>query len=151
MTQTASHTIAAEADPGPGPMSTDDGIPTTLAVPALHAQLPVIRMLTEVVAMHSGCTLDQVSDLKLAVDQICTLLIDAAAPASEITCRFDGAREVFRIEVTATTIAPWRPAPDSLEWRIVELLADTLSASEEPAPTGETAESRVELSIGMPA
>ncbi len=132
-------------------MSTGDGIPTTLSVPALHAQLPVIRMLTEVVAMHSGCTLDQVSDLKLAVDQICTLLIDAAAPASEITCRFDGAGEVFRIEVTATTIAPWRPAPDSLEWRIVELLADTLSASEEPAPTGETAESRVELSIGMPA
>ncbi|WP_420749726.1 anti-sigma factor [Rhodococcus sp. O3] len=146
MTQTASRPMPSAPEPEPGGAA----IPTTLSVPALHAQLPVIRMLTEVVAMHSGCTLDQVSDLKLAVDQICTLLIDAAAPATEITCRFHGGREVFDIEVTATTVRSWRPEPDSLDWRIVELLADTVSASETPAPNGETAESTVKLSIGMP-
>ncbi|WP_240794846.1 ATP-binding protein [Rhodococcus zopfii] len=147
MTQIASHPVPAVPDPIPG----GGGIPTTLSVPALHAQLPVIRMLTEVVAMHGGCTLDQVSDLKLAVDQVCTLLIEAAAPATEITCRFHKDHDVFRIEVTATTIERWRPAPDSLEWRILELLADTLSANEEPEPTGKAARSTVELSIGMPA
>lgn len=153
--------MSAASDPGPdrtpasgGTPETGiptTGIPTTLSVPAVHVQLPVVRMLTEVVAMHSGCTLDQVSDLKLAVDQICTLLIDAAAPDSAITCRFHCGRNVFRVEVTATTTEPWRPAPDSLEWRIVELLADTLSASEEPMPNGQAATSTVELSIGMPA
>ena len=59
--------------------------PTTLSVPALMGELPVIRMLTEVVAMHGGCTLDQVSDLKLAVDQICTLLIEVAGPRPTVS------------------------------------------------------------------
>lgn len=125
--------------------------PTTLSVPALMGELPVIRMLTEVVAMHGGCTLDQVSDLKLAVDQICTLLIEVAVPATEITCRFHTGSDVLRVEVTATTTGPWGPAPDSLEWRILEVLADTIAASEVVAPNGQTTEARVELSIGMPA
>ncbi len=52
----------------------------TVTVAARHDQLTILRMLTELVAMRNNCTLDQAADLKLAVDQICTLLISSAAP-----------------------------------------------------------------------
>ena len=65
--------------------------------------------------------------------------------------RFHTGGGVLRVEVTATTTGPWGPAPDSLEWRILEVLADTIAASEVLAPDGQTTEARVELSIGMPA
>lgn len=126
-------------------------VPTTLSVPALHTQLPIVRMLTEVVAMHSGCTLDQVSDLKLAVDQVCTLLIDAADPHSGVSCSYRVVGDDLHVSVTATTVAHWRPASDSLEWRILELLTDTVTAGEEPAESGGGTVSTVEFTLAKPA
>ncbi|EME23106.1 anti sigma factor [Rhodococcus triatomae BKS 15-14] len=125
-------------------------VPVTLSVPAQHSQLPVIRLLTEMVAMQAGCTLDQSADLKLAVDQVCTLLIDAAAPDTEIACRYQAVDDEFRVALEAHTITQWRPAPGSLERRILESLTDTLAIRDEPAGSEQSSRSTVLLSIGKP-
>lgn len=125
-------------------------LPVTLSVPAQHSQLPVIRLLTEMVAMQAGCTLDQTADVKLAVDQVCTLLIDAAAPATEIVCRYQAVGDDFRITLTAETITQWRPTPGSLERRILESLTDMLTIRDESAGAEQPNRSIVLLSIGTP-
>lgn len=115
----------------------------TLIVPARHDQLPLVRLLTEAAAMRNNCTLDQAADLKLAIDQICTLLITAAAPDTEITCRYQVVGDTFEATLTAVTVADWHPEPGSLEWRMLSALADSLSTTQHPTATGKTNESVV--------
>jgi len=117
----------------------------TVSVGARHDQLPILRMLTEVVAMRNNCTLDQSADLKLAVDQICTLLISSAAPDAEVTCRYGTVDDTFRIVLTARTVAEWYPEPGSLEWRILSALADSIAIDQEPDTSGHATTSTVTI------
>ncbi len=132
------------------PAAGSDPLPVVLTVPAAHSQLSVIRLLSEMVAMNSGCTLDQATDLKLAVDQLCTLMIDAAQPGSTITCRYEQQGPLFRVTVAATTHAPWRPAADSLEWRILESLADELTLDDGAVEAAAVTESTAVLCMTKP-
>ncbi|MDG3013833.1 anti-sigma factor [Speluncibacter jeojiensis] len=120
------------ADAQPPHNAVDDGRSVVLSIPAQHEQLPIIRLLTEAVAMRNDCTLDQAADLKLAVDQICTLLIAAAAPGAGLVCHYTADEHTFEAAITATTAADWRPEDGSLEWRILRALAGTLSVSQHP-------------------
>lgn len=137
-----------QADPAPHAVTSpgDSAPAVTLTLAARHDQLPVLRMLTEVVAMRNNCTLDQATDLKLAIDQISTLLISAAAPATEITCRYLVSDDTFRIVLTAVTETDWQPENGSLEWRILSALADSIDISEQPAGAVGATESTVTLS-----
>lgn len=117
--------------------------PVTLTLPARHEQLPIIRLLTEAVAMRNDCTLDQAADLKLAVDQICTLLISAAAPGTPLVCRYCADASTFEATITATTVADWQPEHGSLEWRILQALAESVSATQHPTDSHLTNESTV--------
>lgn len=136
-----------QADPSPHPShdETNGAPPVTLTVAAQHDQLPLLRMLTEVVAMRNNCTLDQAADLKLAVDQISTLLISAAAPHTELGCRFAAVGDTFSIILTAITSGDWQPERGSLEWRILSALADSIEISQQADDSGRAKESTVTL------
>ncbi|MFC9515146.1 anti-sigma factor [Nocardiaceae bacterium NPDC056970] len=136
-----------QTDPTPevSPVRQDTTPAVTVSVAARHDQLPILRMLTEVVAMRNNCTLDQSADLKLAVDQICTLLISSAAPDTEVTCRYTTVDDTFRIVLTAFTVAEWYPERGSLEWRILSALADSIAIDQQPDASGHTTESTVTI------
>ncbi|PTR28753.1 serine/threonine-protein kinase RsbW [Rhodococcus sp. OK519] len=135
----------ADTSPQPSRDETNGAPPVTLTVAAQHDQLPLVRMLTEVVAMRNNCTLDQAADLKLAVDQISTLLISAAAERTELGCRFRAAGDTFSVVLTATTVGDWQPEHGSLEWRILSALADSIEISQQPDDSGRAHESTVTL------
>lgn len=138
------------SQPGPSAPVGDRPIPVSLGVPARHDQLPVIRLLTEMVAMHAGCTLDQVADVKLAVDQVCTLLMDASAPGTELTCRYRAVPGTFEVTVAATTTESWAPQPNSLEGRILASLTEFLTLTERPDGDSAARHSTVVLGVGTP-
>lgn len=116
----------------------DDAPPVTLTVAARHDQLSIVRMLTELVAMRNNCTLDQSADLKLAVDQVSTLMISAAAPDTELFCRYHVVDDAFRVVLEAVTVVDWHPEHGSLEWRILSALADSISVDQQSDESGRT-------------
>ncbi|QCQ89870.1 anti-sigma factor [Rhodococcus sp. SGAir0479] len=131
--------MQAGSHPELSPRPADHAPPVTLTVAARHDQLSVVRMLTELVAMRNNCTLDQSADLKLAVDQISTLMISAAADDTELSCRYLMLDETFQVVLEAITVADWHPEEGSLEWRILSALADSISVTQQPDDTGRTA------------
>jgi serine/threonine-protein kinase RsbW len=123
----------------------------TLSLPARHEQLPILRLLTEAVAMRNNCTLDQAADLKLAVDQIGTLLMSAAAENSALTCRYEQVDDTLQTSLSAVTVSSWEPERGSIEWRMLSALADSVSISQHPTESGRANESTVTVCTRKPA
>jgi serine/threonine-protein kinase RsbW len=57
--------------------------------PAERSQLFVIRSLVTAVALRQDYDLDEVEDIKLAVDELCSALITRARLGEPLTCQFD--------------------------------------------------------------
>jgi len=95
-----------------------------LKVAAEARQLPIVRALAANIAVRQDLDLDSVSDLKLAVDEACSMLISRAAPGTAMVCRFrvgDG-----RIHVSAVVEADRDELPgrDTFGWYVLTTLAD---------------------------
>ncbi|SDC24828.1 ATP-binding protein [Actinokineospora iranica] len=92
------------------------------------ANLPVVRGVSATVAMGADFTVDEIDDLRLAVDEVCSQLITLAAPGALLDCRFhldaDGIR--FRASTRSRDGRP--PATDSFGWHVLRTLADEVDA-----------------------
>ncbi|WP_432572530.1 ATP-binding protein [Kineococcus sp. SYSU DK005] len=91
-----------------------------LRVPADPAYLTVVRTASAGLAARLDLTLDEIEDLRIAVDEACTLLLDPAAGAQQLVAVFrlgDGSLEV---EVRG----PARELPErsSFAWAVLEAL-----------------------------
>ena len=112
----------------------DAGTETVLIqVPADADYLPVIRSASAHVATKAGCTLSEVADLRLAVDEACGLLLrhtvrdqQAAGGAGDLVCRFALDGESLRVVLSrdARNAAP--PQDDEFGWTILSALVDDI-------------------------
>src|SRR3954469_10673776 len=72
----------------------DDDV-VLLVVPADGGYLSVLRTATAGLAARLQFTLDEIEDLRIAVDEACAMLLALPGAGSEVTCQFDiGAEEV---------------------------------------------------------
>jgi serine/threonine-protein kinase RsbW len=99
-----------------------------VAVPARPEFVHVLRSVTAAVAGHLPLSLDDVDDLRLAVDEACARLL--ALPGVPRTIRLMLCALPGRVEVvlTAGGTATWPPGglEDSLSWRVLATLTDDL-------------------------
>lgn len=101
-------------------------------VPADPDYLAVIRSASSHVATKFGCTLSDVADLRLAVDEACGLLLRCTVPepraggSGDIDCRFvlDGPALRVVISRRAHNAAP--PQSDEFGWTILGALVDDI-------------------------
>ena len=102
-------------------------------VPADPDYLAVIRSASAHVATKFGCTLSEVADLRLAVDEACGLLLRhtvrdqrAADGAGDLDCRFilDGPALRVVLSRQARDAAP--PESDEFGWTILGALVDDI-------------------------
>jgi serine/threonine-protein kinase RsbW len=101
-----------------------------LTVPADGAYLGVLRTAAAGLAARLQFTLDEIEDLRIAVDEACAMLIRLAAPAAPLRCRFALTDEELGVEVAVPTSAEAvLPAPTSYTWRVLTALAGSPSAS----------------------
>ncbi|GLW90758.1 hypothetical protein Aglo03_15740 [Actinokineospora globicatena] len=91
--------------------------------------LPVVRGVAAAVAMAADFTVDEIADLRLAVDEVCSQLIVLAAPSADLECRFtrvpgtDRCTEVvFHASTRSRDGRP--PATDTFGWHVLRTLAD---------------------------
>ncbi|WP_024804601.1 anti-sigma factor [Nocardia sp. BMG51109] len=97
-------------------------------VPAELGQLTMLRALAETVALIGDFALDEVTDIRVALDEIATALIAEAAPGSSLECDFgfdDGA-----MTVRVTGLAAVEDALDEhgFGWHVLRTITESVAA-----------------------
>ncbi|MDQ3825770.1 MAG: hypothetical protein M3325_08500, partial [Actinomycetota bacterium] len=109
---------------------------------ALHARVAADRHHARTVAAdlaaRADFDLDSIDDLRMAVDDLCAMLVRIAPKDATLRCRFTARPE--RIEVAADVDVEdgTEPPPTrSFSWRVLECLADDVSAAALPKELGQ--------------
>jgi serine/threonine-protein kinase RsbW len=100
-----------------------------LVVPASSSYLAVLRTATAGLAARLKMTLDEIEDLRIAVDEACAILLPIAAGGSDVTCTFSVTPAALHINVAV----PMRtdgvlPGSQSFAWQVLTALAGEVNA-----------------------
>lgn len=108
-----------------------EGHPVEIRVAATVNQLPIVRAMAETLVLLSDFTLDDVADIRLAVDEVCSTLIARATTGSLLTCRFVIDEQELRVHVSGLTAEEGLPDPGSFGWHVLRTLTDGLDAEQQ--------------------
>jgi len=95
----------------------------TVRLPAAAAYLAVLRTTTASLAARLDFTLDEIGDLRIAVDEACCLLLAGAAPGAELNSVFEMSGDTISVTVSTQTISDRGPTRDSFAWTVLSALA----------------------------
>jgi serine/threonine-protein kinase RsbW len=103
----------------------------TIKLPAAGAYLSVLRTATAGLAARLDFTLDEIEDLRIAVDEACAMLLTQALPGADLECQFSLDSDSMRVAVSVLTIDGVEPSRDTFAWTVLSALAgDVDSASD---------------------
>ncbi|HZI95985.1 MAG TPA: anti-sigma regulatory factor [Actinomycetales bacterium] len=91
-----------------------------LRVPASPAYLAVLRTASAGLAARLDLTLDEIEDLRIAVDEACALLLADGSPDDDLVAVFDLETDVLAVQVTGP--ARRLPQRESFAWAVLEAL-----------------------------
>lgn len=103
-----------------------------IQVPADVDYLAVIRSASAHIATRLGCTLRGVADLRLAVDEACSLLLrhtvrdEPGAGAGDLVCRFVLDGSALRVMLSRQARNAAAPLGDDFGWVILSALVDDI-------------------------
>ncbi|MFC4604343.1 ATP-binding protein [Rhodococcus kronopolitis] len=109
--------------------------PVELRVAAELTQLPVLRAMAETITLLNEFNLDEISDVKLAVDQICSELIGDAVDGAELVCRFQLGGKVLWVAISTSTRTAEAPDRQGFGWHVLRTLTDSIAVDREPLDT----------------
>ena len=101
-----------------------------LRIPADSAYLAVLRTATAGLAARLDFTLDDIEDLRIAVDEACALLLPHALEDSALECAFDLADDALTVNVSVPTAEPVPLAQDSFAWTVLTALVGDVTSKE---------------------
>ena len=97
-------------------------------LPADGAYLSVLRTATAGLAARLDFTLDEIEDLRIAVDEACALLLLDAVPGSELTCAFELSADAMMVTVSVVTTTGRLPERGTFAWTVLSALAGDVDA-----------------------
>ena len=105
-----------------------------LTVPADPAYVAVLRGVTASLAARHDLTLDEVDDLRIAVDEACALLLPHARPASALSAGFDETDNGLQITVSVQLAdggSDTGPLLDqtSFAWMVLTALTESVTST----------------------
>jgi serine/threonine-protein kinase RsbW len=100
----------------------------TVRMPAEGAYLSVLRTATAGLAARLDFTLDEIEDLRIAVDEACAMLLSQAIPGSALECSFALGGDAMTISVSVPSLTPEPPASDTFAWTVLSALAGQVEA-----------------------
>ncbi len=100
----------------------------TVRMPADGAYLSVLRTATAGLAARLDFTLDDIEDLRIAVDEACAMLLSQAIPGSSLECSFSLSPDDMTITVSVPSLNPRPPSGDTFAWTVLSALAGTVEA-----------------------
>ena len=101
-----------------------DGAVVELTVPAHTSYLGVVRTATAGLAARLSFTLDEIEDLRIAVDEACVMLLSLPRPPhtdeATLTCRFRVLVDALAVTVSGR-VGPraLMPADQSFAWQVL--------------------------------
>jgi serine/threonine-protein kinase RsbW len=107
-----------------------------LQLPAVGAYLSVLRSVTAGLAARVHFTLDEIEDLRIAVDEACALLLPSAVGGTDLACEFGVSSDELRISVSVTTADGELPARDSFAWTVLSALAGEVDSHSSGSQVG---------------
>jgi serine/threonine-protein kinase RsbW len=98
-----------------------------LRIPANSAYLAVLRTATAGLAARLDFTLDDIEDLRIAVDEACAMVLPQARASTDLVCSFDLADDLLTVTVKAQSDAPHEPRRDNFAWTVLSALTNSLA------------------------
>ncbi|MDQ3615820.1 MAG: anti-sigma regulatory factor [Actinomycetota bacterium] len=99
-----------------------------LRIPADSAYLSVLRTVTAGLAARLDFTLDDIEDLRIAVDEATAMVLPQTLPGSDLSCAFLLGEDRLDVAVTADCDSPRVPSQDGFAWTVLSALTSTLDA-----------------------
>jgi serine/threonine-protein kinase RsbW len=106
-----------------GTATVQGGDVVELRLPADGAYLSVLRTATAGLAARLDFTLDEIEDLRIAVDEACALLLPDAEPGSAMTCVFALTDRTLEVTVTVPSRTGRVPRRNTFAWTVLTALA----------------------------
>jgi serine/threonine-protein kinase RsbW len=129
--------VSAGASAAAGPLITARPLEVgadqvAVRMPADGAYLSVLRTATAGLAARLDFTLDDIEDLRIAVDEACAMLLSQAIPGSNLECSFALSPDDMTITVSVPSLNPRPPSGDTFAWTVLSALAGTVEAQVGP-------------------
>ncbi|MFV2085209.1 ATP-binding protein [Micromonospora sp. LOL_021] len=107
----------------------DDDV-VLLTVPADGGYLSVLRTATAGLAARLHFALDEIEDLRIAVDEACAMLLAVATRDADLQCRFSVTDDALTVEVAVAAVRGARLPPDSsFAWKVLRALTTSATAT----------------------
>ena len=103
-----------------------------IRLPAEGAYLSVLRTATAGLAARLDFTLDEIEDLRIAVDEACAMLLAQADPGTSLECDFILSQNTMTIAVSTQSRMGHPPAKDTFAWTVLSALAGSVDSSVGP-------------------
>ncbi|WP_214409397.1 ATP-binding protein [Sphaerisporangium fuscum] len=100
----------------------------SVRLPAASAYLSVLRTATAGLAARLDFTLDEIEDLRIAVDEACAMLLGHAVPGTDLTAEFELTGQEMIVRVEVSTVGQAEPKRDDFAWMVLTALADDVEA-----------------------
>ena len=113
----------------PGDDTTTQVDRVQLRMPADSAYVGVLRTATAGLAARRDFTLDEIEDLRIAVDEMSALLLTQVRAGASLDCLFELGPDDLTVHVSAESDHPKAPREDSLAWTLLTALAGELHAT----------------------
>jgi serine/threonine-protein kinase RsbW len=101
----------------------------TIKLPAAGAYLSVLRTATAGLAARLDFTLDEIEDLRIAVDEACAMLLAQAVPGADLDCTFSLDGDSMRVGVSVLTLDGQQPSRDTFAWTVLSALAGEVDST----------------------
>lgn len=115
----------------------DQRHPVTLTLDAASSQAPVARSVAETLGILYGFGLDEVADIKLAVDEACAQLEQTHGDNPEITMTIEMRRRAMVVSVTAMLPRDASVRQEGFGWHVLRTLTDDAAAVPGDSAHGE--------------
>lgn len=108
-----------------------DAAVVEVRVPADGAFVSTLRLTAAALAARCDLTIDDIEDLRLAVDEACALLLPHATPQTRLDARFQLAQD--RLEVRASVAATEQAQLDraGFAWTVLAALATSVEVEQQ--------------------
>ena len=111
--------------------SQPDGDAVEVRIPADVAYVSTLRLTAASLAARCSLTVDDIEDLRLAVDEACALLLPYASAGSTLDAHFELAQGRLVVDTSVATSSGEDPDRDGLAWTVLGALANSVDVRRE--------------------
>jgi serine/threonine-protein kinase RsbW len=103
-----------------------DGDTVEVRIPADVAYVSTLRLTAASLAARCDLTIDDIEDLRLAVDEACALLLPHATADSTLDARFELSQGLLAVETSVQTDEAAEPDRSGFAWTVLGALASSV-------------------------